>query len=48
MGEVMKPEFKVMSHQIVKNAKTLADEFTKLGYKLAAGGTDNHLLLMYV
>ena len=44
----MKPEFKTMMAQVKKNAQTLAEEFIRLGYKLAAGGTDNHLLLMYV
>jgi len=37
-----------MSHQIVKNAKALAAELNAYGYELAAGGTDNHLILMSV
>jgi glycine hydroxymethyltransferase len=45
-GECLKPEFKVYCQQIVKNAKTLAEEFTRLGYRLVSGGTDNHLMLI--
>ena len=48
MGEALKPEFKTMMAQVKKNAQALAQEFLNYGYKLAAGGTDNHLLLMYV
>lgn len=48
LGEAMKPEFKELCTQIVKNAKILASEFMNYGYKFAAWGTDNHLLLMYV
>jgi glycine hydroxymethyltransferase len=32
--------------QIVKNAKALADAFTKNGVRLVSGGTDNHLMLL--
>ena len=44
--EAMKPEFKTYAHQIVKNAKVLADELMKNGVKLVSNGTDNHLLLV--
>jgi glycine hydroxymethyltransferase len=37
-----------MSHQIVKNAKALAMRLIEHGFDLAAGGTDNHLILMSV
>src|SRR5207249_2192787 len=40
------PAFKTYAHQIVKNAKTLAEELLKKDYKLVTGGTDNHLLLI--
>jgi glycine hydroxymethyltransferase len=46
--EALQPEFKVYSHQIVKNAKALADELSKRDFKLVTGGTDNHLLLANV
>lgn len=45
-GEALKPEFKTYAHQIVKNAKTLAEELMKHGIKLISGGTDNHLILI--
>ncbi len=47
-GEALKPEFKSYAAQIVANAKTLADELTRLGFRLVSGGTDNHLLLVDV
>ncbi|UJG42162.1 MAG: serine hydroxymethyltransferase [Candidatus Heimdallarchaeum aukensis] len=45
-GEALKPEFKEYASQIVKNAKTLADELMSLGIKLVTNGTDNHLILI--
>ncbi len=46
LNEAARPEFKEYGHQIVKNAKVLAAELTRLGYQLVTGGTDNHLLLV--
>jgi glycine hydroxymethyltransferase len=45
-GECLRPDFKVYCQQIINNAKTLAEEFTRLGYRLVTGGTDNHLMLI--
>jgi glycine hydroxymethyltransferase len=45
-GEALKPEFKKYQEQIVKNAKTLADELMKHGFRLVSGGTDTHLMLV--
>ena len=45
-GEALKPEFKTYAENIVKNAKTLADELTKYGFVLQGGGTENHLVLV--
>ncbi len=45
LGEAMKPDFKVYAQQVVDNAKTLADELMKRGFKLVTNGTDNHLIL---
>ena len=42
----LKPEFKKYQEQVVKNAKTMADEFKNLGYRIISGGTDNHLFLV--
>ncbi|MFH1833346.1 MAG: serine hydroxymethyltransferase [Candidatus Levyibacteriota bacterium] len=38
--------FKRYGAQIVKNAKTLADELTRYGFNLISGTTENHLLLI--
>ena len=45
-GEALKPEFKTYQQQIVKNAKALAEELQKQGFKILTGGTDNHLMLV--
>lgn len=45
-GEALKPEFKAYQHQIVLNAKALAKELVKRGFRLVSGGTDNHLMLV--
>ena len=45
-GEALEPEFKTYAENIVKNAKTLAEELTKYGFVLQGGGTENHLVLV--
>lgn len=45
-GEALKPDFKVYSEQVVKNAKALAEVLLEKGFQLVTGGTDNHLLLL--
>ena len=44
-GEILQPEFKEYAHQVVLNAKALADALQKQGFKILTGGTDNHLML---
>lgn len=46
LGEALKPEFSVYAKQVVENAKILAAELVKRGFKLVTGGTDNHLILI--
>ena len=46
--EAMQPEFKDYAAQIVKNCQVLADTLQKEGFRLVAGGTDNHLILVDV
>lgn len=43
--EAMQPEFQEYCRQILKNAKRLADELMKRGFKLITNGTDNHLIM---
>ncbi|MCM1131575.1 MAG: serine hydroxymethyltransferase [Roseburia sp.] len=44
--EALAPEFKEYAKQVILNCRALADELSKLGYKLISGGTDNHLVLV--
>jgi len=45
-GEVLKPEFKQYSKQVILNAKAMANKFISEGYKIISGGTDNHLFIV--
>ena len=44
--QALSPEFKEYQHQIVKNAKALAEVLEKGGLRLVSGGTDNHMILV--
>ena len=44
--EALQPEFKTYQIQVRNNAAAMAEEFTERGYKVVAGGTDNHLILI--
>lgn len=46
--EALSKEFKKYAKQVVKNAKTLADELMQRGHRLVANGTDTHLMLVDV
>jgi glycine hydroxymethyltransferase len=46
LKEASTPAFKKYAKQVIKNAKVLADELKKLGWKIISGGTDSHLILM--
>ncbi len=46
--EALQPEFKTYMENVLKNMQAMADEFTKMGYKIISGGTDNHLILLDV
>jgi glycine hydroxymethyltransferase len=48
LGEALKPSFGVYAKQVIKNAKILEQELKKYGFKLAFGGTDNHMVLVDV
>ncbi len=46
LKEAATPAFKEYGHQIVRNAKAMADELLAHGFNLVSGGTDNHLILI--
>ena len=46
--EDLQPEFQDYAHQIVENARVLAEELKRLGFKLQGNGTENHLILVDV
>ncbi|CEJ12185.1 serine hydroxymethyltransferase [Phreatobacter sp. AB_2022a] len=45
-GEALRPEFKAYAHQVVANAKALAETLKSSGFDIVSGGTDNHLMLV--
>ncbi|MBW4891169.1 serine hydroxymethyltransferase [Mucilaginibacter sp. HMF5004] len=45
-GEALSDEYMKYIAQVKKNASAMADAFTKLGYEIVSGGTDNHLILL--
>lgn len=44
--EALTPEFKAYAHQVVANARALAETLADAGLSIVSGGTDNHLLLV--
>jgi glycine hydroxymethyltransferase len=44
--EALQPAFKAYQHQIILNAKALAEALQRAGLRLVSGGTDNHLMLV--
>jgi len=46
--EALQPEFTTYQRRVVENARVMADEFTRAGLRLVAGGTDTHLMLVDV
>ena len=45
-GEALEDSFKTYQHQVVLNAKALAEALMAEGFDLVSGGTDNHLMLV--
>lgn len=45
-GEALSPAFAEYQKQVLLNARTLADEMMKRGYKVVSDGTDNHTILL--
>jgi glycine hydroxymethyltransferase len=46
LKEADSSKFKSYAKQVVKNAKALAGELQKLGWRVISGGTDSHLVLI--
>ena len=46
LKEAAGPTFKKYAEQVKKNAKILANELSKYGWRLISGGTDSHLILV--
>ncbi len=44
--EASTPEFRQYAHNVVSNAKVLAEALLGRGFDLVTGGTDNHLILL--
>ncbi|SHG12044.1 glycine hydroxymethyltransferase [Fodinibius roseus] len=44
--EALQDDFTAYQKQVQANAQSMAETFTKKGYKLVSGGTDNHLILI--
>lgn len=47
-NEALQPEFKEYQKQVVKNMEVLCDTLKEEGFKLIAGGSENHLVLVDV
>ena len=45
-AEAATDEFKDYAHQVVANAKVMAETLTEEGFRIVSGGTDNHLMLV--
>ncbi len=46
LKEAMSEDFRRYQKDVINNARTLAEELIKLGFKVISGGTENHLMLV--
>jgi glycine hydroxymethyltransferase len=46
LHEASQPAFRDYAHDIVRNARAIAEELLARGYQVVSGGTDNHLILV--
>lgn len=44
--EAMSEDFKAYARQVIQNARALAEELQKEGFKVVSGGTDSHIVLL--
>ena len=45
-GEALTPAFRAYQHQVILNARAMAETLVSEGFRLVSGGTDNHLMLV--
>jgi glycine hydroxymethyltransferase len=45
-GEALRPEFRAYAHEVVANARALAQTLVRRGLAIVSGGTDSHLMLV--
>src|SRR5262245_1857002 len=43
LGEALQPSFVTYQKQVIANAKVLAEELARHGFRIVSGGTENHL-----
>ncbi len=46
LKEAMSEDFRAYQRGVIDNARTLASELVKKGFRIISGGTDNHLMLV--
>lgn len=46
LGEALRPEFKQYAKQVIENARVLAAELQRMGFRIVSGGTDSHMMLV--
>ena len=46
LKEALAQDFREYQLKVIKNAKRLAEELVRKGFKIISGGTDNHLMLV--
>jgi glycine hydroxymethyltransferase len=46
LAEAQRPSFTAYAHQVVANARALAEALLSEGLRLVTGGTDNHMLIL--
>ena len=48
LREALEPDFREYQHQIIVNARVLAETLAAAGFRIVSGGTDTHLMLVDV
>jgi glycine hydroxymethyltransferase len=46
LAEALQPEFKTYQTEVIANARAMAAELARRGFKIVTGGTDDHLFLV--